>query len=461
MAEPGSTRSELSRALDWLGARAGEAWRTAEALLGRRHLRLGITGLSGAGKTVFTTCLLQALTHASRHPHAMPLFAAASGAAPLVASIGVLEQLPRFPVEDNLAGLLEAVPRWPPPTERLCGARVVLSRGEDPSRDLTIDIVDYPGEWLLDLELLRLDYAAWSEASLARLAAGAGIAATESEAWRRSASTLDDADALVAGFTDLLHRLRDRGLRRLQPGRVLAPGDAPPAATEIPVPLSAARAASPIHATMAARYEAYRARHVEPFFREHFARLDRQIVLVDMIGALARGPEVLADTEAALESVLASFRYRRIAWLDWFRSRIDRVLVAATKVDHVTTSQYLNLRNLLGQRFEASAALEAIADDRIRFDVLSALRATSDGWIRREGMQQAAIRGTLKGADDTLRSLVPSDIPPVPPVARDWPEGGFVFHDFAPPQLAEFAAAPFPNVNLDKALDYLIGDRLT
>ena len=27
---------------------------------------------------------------------------------------------------------------------------------------LDLDIVDYPGEWLLDLTLLRLDYAEWS-----------------------------------------------------------------------------------------------------------------------------------------------------------------------------------------------------------------------------------------------------------------------------------------------------------
>ena len=41
---------------------------------------------------------------------------------------------------------------------------------------------------------------------------------------------------------------------------------------------------------MARRYEAYRSLVVRPFFRDHFARLDRQIVLVDMLGALNSGP---------------------------------------------------------------------------------------------------------------------------------------------------------------------------
>ena len=100
------TRQDLGRALDWLGARAGEAWRTAESLIGRRHLRLGITGLSGAGKTVFTTSLVHALRHAGARPHAMPLFAAAAGSAPLSATVTALGDLPRFPYEANLAGLL-------------------------------------------------------------------------------------------------------------------------------------------------------------------------------------------------------------------------------------------------------------------------------------------------------------------------------------------------------------------
>ena len=32
---------------------------------------------------------------------------------------------------------------------------------------LHIDIVDYPGEWLLDLPLMKLSYSEWSKATLA------------------------------------------------------------------------------------------------------------------------------------------------------------------------------------------------------------------------------------------------------------------------------------------------------
>jgi predicted YcjX-like family ATPase len=41
---------------------------------------------------------------------------------------------------------------------------------------------------------------------------------------------------------------------------------------------------------MERRYEAYKTHVVKPFFREHIARLDRQIVLIDAMQALNAGP---------------------------------------------------------------------------------------------------------------------------------------------------------------------------
>ena len=49
----------------------------------------------------------------------------------------------------------------------------------------------------------------------------------------------------------------------------------------------------------------------KPFFRDHFARLDRQIVLVDALAALNSGPEAVRDLQAALDEVLAAFRIGR------------------------------------------------------------------------------------------------------------------------------------------------------
>ena len=87
---------------------------------------------------------------------------------------------------------------------------------------------------------------------------------------------------------------------------------------------------------MERRYESYKALVVWPFFRDHFARLDRQIVLVDALAALNSGPDALRDLQNALNEVLGAFRVGRGRLLaTLFRPKIDKILVAATKADHL------------------------------------------------------------------------------------------------------------------------------
>ena len=99
---------------------------------------------------------------------------------------------------------------------------------------------------------------------------------------------------------------------------------------------------------MERRYEAYKTHVVKPFFRDHFARLDRQIVLVDMLAALNAGPAAIRDLETALADVLSAFRPGRASWLrSLVTRRIDRILFAATKADHVHHTDHDNLARLL------------------------------------------------------------------------------------------------------------------
>ena len=54
-----------------------------------------------------------------------------------------------------------------------------------------------------------------------------------------------------------------------------------------------------LYAMMEHRYEAYKKLVVKPFFRDHFARIDRQIVLVDALQALNAGGGAVADLQDA------------------------------------------------------------------------------------------------------------------------------------------------------------------
>ena len=162
---------------------ASEAIRSAGLFasgLSTPALRLGVTGLSRAGKTVFITSLVRNLIGDGR----LPFFSAhAEGR---IARVYLEPQpddaIPRFAYEDHLALLSAANPQWPEGTRRISQLRLTfeyvprgffrrtLQPAFGPSR-LHLDIIDYPGEWLIDLALLDQDYAAWSRQALADAAA--------------------------------------------------------------------------------------------------------------------------------------------------------------------------------------------------------------------------------------------------------------------------------------------------
>src|SRR5436189_5774670 len=111
-------------------------------------VRLGVTGLSGAGKAVFITALVHQLLHGGR----LPVFEALSSGRMARARLEPQpdDAVPRFDYETHVHALTEAR-QWPESTNRISELRLVIEYqsargGRD--RTLTLDIVDYPGEWL-------------------------------------------------------------------------------------------------------------------------------------------------------------------------------------------------------------------------------------------------------------------------------------------------------------------------
>lgn len=87
-------------------------------------IRLGVTGLSRAGKTVFITSLVANLMDRGRMPQ---LRAAADGA---IRAAYLQPQpddtVPRFRYEDHLGALTAAEPRWPEGTRRISELRLSM-----------------------------------------------------------------------------------------------------------------------------------------------------------------------------------------------------------------------------------------------------------------------------------------------------------------------------------------------
>jgi len=459
-------------------------------------VRLGVTGLSGAGKTVFITALVHNLLHRGR----LPVFEAlASGR---IARARLMPQpddaVPRFSYETHVRALIEER-RWPESTSRVSELRLVIefqsAYGSTPERTLTLDIVDYPGEWLLDLPLLGMTYAQWSAEAL--ILAQTGPRAELAAAWHAHRATLkpegpeDEQAALTAArlFTDYLKACRnDRyAMRLLPPGRFLMPGDlaGSPALTFAPLEVYGERQAPPgsLWAMMERRYEAYKSVVVRPFFRDHFARLDRQIVLVDALAAFNAGPDAVQDLESALAQILACFRTGRSTIASaLFRPRIDRILFAATKADHLHHTSHDRLERILSRLTTRAIERAQFAGAQVDVVALAAVRATREASVTRGRDTLPAIIGTplageVAGSErfdgEAEVASFPGDLPEDPAVLFDAaafkgltaapPDAtDFRFLRFRPPRTEQgpWGDSTLPHIRLDRALQFLIGDRL-
>jgi predicted YcjX-like family ATPase len=457
-------------------------------------VRLGVTGLARSGKTVFITALVRNLVAGGR----LPFFAAMAEGRIRRAYLEPQpdDSVPRFAYEEHLAEFAKDPPQWPESTRRISQLRLTieyvpttaLRRALGPGR-LHVDIVDYPGEWLIDLPLLELTFAQWSLRAVeeARLS----HRRTAAKDWLALIAALDanagaDEQLALTGaglFTRYLKAARapDVELSAPGPGRFLLPGDLAdtPLITFFPLPPATGdgyRRGS-LGAMLARRFESYKTHVVEPFFRDHFARLDRQIVLIDALSALNGGAAAVAGLQHSLEAILKCFRPGTNTWL-WriLSRRIDRLLFAATKADHLHHSSHDRLEAILQMIADKAIARAAFAGAEVKVMALAALRATREAEARQGRERLPCIVGVpLPGErlgsktydGRTEAALFPGDLPqdPASLIGPDGERANAVrFLRFRPPRITlEMPSGEdpaLPHIRLDRAIEFLLGDRL-
>ncbi|WP_417425601.1 YcjX family protein [Hoeflea sp.] len=459
-------------------------------------LRLGVTGLSRAGKTVFITSLVHNLLHGGR----LPMFQASHSGRLAGATLEPQpdDAVPRFQYEDHAARLIEER-LWPDSTRAISELRLVIEYESASGWNrffsggrLCLDIVDYPGEWLLDLPLLGQDFAAFSlnAASLARSLARLDLATP----WLERAGAINphkpaneaDARELARLYTDYLRACKrdERALSTLPPGRFLMPGDleGSPALTFAPLPNLPDTPApkGSLQAMMERRFESYKSVVVKPFFREHVARLDRQIVLIDAMQAMNAGREAVIDLERALSDVLSCFRPGRGNLLTSLVSRrIDKVLIAATKADHLHHESHDRLEAIARRIVDRASQNIGSSGAHIEVLALAAVRATREATARQDGETLPVIVGiplegekigteTFDGKRKT--AIFPGDLPLNPDSFFKAVDSGsqamppdINIVRFRPPVIEQSDSGvklSLPHIRLDRALEYLLGDRL-
>lgn len=420
-----------------------------------------MTGLSRAGKTVFVTALAANLMAAPRDPRRMAaLPAVAEGRVVAVQEAGLtVADAPLFPLGAALAAL-SGEARWPEPTTRLTKLALTLEvmtpapgwlgRQLGPSRrTVRLEVVDYPGEWLLDLPLLGRSFEAWSAAELAR--AEQAPRAERAAVWRAALGGVDpQAPAehatlarLADAYTAYLRRCRDEAaLAALTPGRFLNPDSwaGMPFLLFCPLPVAGTspRAGS-LWAIMRAHYEEYLRRTRAEFLAPHMARFDAQIVLVDLFRALASGAASFADTRAALAEVAAALRPEG-GWLARLGLARDppRPVYAATKADYVPESQRGQLAALLRHLVSGNDTTLAVAS----------AACTRDTTLEERGRTVEAVEGLIAGGGREAFWFA-GGIPVETPSAA-WFDRRYAVPVFAPPAIDPDRG--LRHLNLDRVL---------
>ena len=443
-------------------------WRLPLDLIAGRTIRIGVTGLARAGKTAFLTSVAANLLALGAGKPALPALAERlRGRLPriTIASAGAAS-LPRFDVAAHLASLAQDPPSWPARTDAASLLAIDLSIPRTglaaalPPFALRLEFLDYPGEWLLDLPLLRQEYSDWSEATLRRLEgrpeAAAFLAFTQA---LPAASPADESVAATGHrlYRTLLTEQRDQGLALLQPGRFLmpAPGAEPPWMSFFPL-----RGQGGLARLMADRFDAYKNAAQADLSDPLFGQLDRMVVLVDLLSALHAGPAAFADLSAALKEASASLRWERdwleaavaIGQLRWPPPVLSRVAFAATKSDHVAERQRGNLAALL-----RNVAAPTI-DVRAGYFPLSAVRCTEDIVMPIGDHALSAVRG--RRIDGKPARSYPGEVPDQPPGPDFWAHPFLRIPDFEPGRLPDAGRSGIATIGLDAVLLFLLDDVL-
>ncbi|MEW6990736.1 YcjX family protein [Colwelliaceae bacterium 6441] len=450
-----------------------------------QHINLAVTGLSRSGKTAFITSFVNQLVNENSQSK-LDFFNAVHQERFIAAKRVPQKSLhiPRFAYEKSMSAFMNEPPSWPEPTNGISKLRLAIRYQPQDSllkyatdtATLYVDITDYPGEWLLDLPLLNQTFEEWCE-STSRLL-------KQSPRLEKSTDFIEKIDLLdpfepvdenkmaeLAGeYTELLLYFRhELGLSVIQPGRFILPGelkDAPilqffPYTNFKNIDVNRYQSAddNTLIGMLRARYIEYKERVVKAFYSEHFVNFDRQIVLADCLTPLNSGHDSFKDLQLALNLIMESFDYGKSGLFNrLFSPKIDKLLFAATKADHITPEQHNHLTSLLNQlvhQTQHQLNFDAIEMSTI---AIASVKATKTGNGIHQGESIPVIQGR-KNEEDKLITLFPGAVPSKIPNKDFWQNKTFNYIAFSPlNSVAENQT--LPHLRMDQVLEFLLGDKI-
>ncbi|OOS01910.1 hypothetical protein B0186_00685 [Canicola haemoglobinophilus] len=450
-----------------------------------RTLRIAVTGLSRSGKTAFITSFINQLLHINSvdNKH-LPLFLPAqNNSIQGVKRIGQIDlSIPRFDYEQNMKALTNEPASWFKSTEGVSETRLAiryvrkegLMRHIKEKGTLYLDIFDYPGEWLLDLPLLDLDFKQWSLQQQELLN---GKRQDLAQNWLNKIRTLDltaTADEeilaqLAQDYTDFLFACKQQGLHLIQPGRFVLPGElkGAPALQFFPLihlteqewqSLKERSKSSSYFAILNKRYAYYQQKIVKGFYQDYFSTFDRQVILADCLTPLNHSRQAFQDMQNALQQLFKNFHYgKRTLFNRLFSPKIDKLMFIATKADHITLEQFPNLVSLMRQLVQEGGRYVEYEGIDTEYTAISAIRSTQQVQVTQNGKKIKALQG-IRSTDKQKIIVYPGSVPSKLPSAEFWQKHSFAFDQFEPLPVQQ--GEPIAHLRMDAVFQFLLADKL-
>lgn len=435
-----------------------------------KTIKVAITGMSRSGKTVFLTSIINQLIANDKLPY-------------LNDKLGrtfVARLLPpdsiymRFDYYNKLKALRSEEPRWPKSTKAVSKTTVQLEFKSEygflENQIINLELIDYPGEWLLDLAMLDMSYQEWSLFMINL--ANEHTRADFSKEWLqdikqhplyKNGDTFEIEEQLFDLYSEYLKSLYYHEFSFMQPGRFIEPGDMQddPLLLFCPLPApSTVVEEGSIYSNFQKRYESYVGEVVKRLYLEHFQTFDSQVILVDLVKTLNEGEAVFEDMHLALKSILKTFTYgSNNIFSKFFDLKIDHVLFAATKADHIPSSDHERYMNLLSDMIWDIKKELDVKHIETEVTIFSAVKSTQFVKAKLEGVEVDCVRGIVEDEDEPSTHFSGS----LPAHYKDpnfWKNANFNFQTFKPISFPPRDANAVEHIRMDRLIYSLLKDRV-
>ncbi len=422
--------------------------------------KIAITGLSRSGKTIFITSLIEQLLLQKK---ITPITAKKQAFNVTIKS--PTTSIKRFDYY-SLKKIIKEYHQWPDGTDDITSTTLEF---ETKSRyrflnnsKFRIELIDYPGEWILDIAMLGLSYEQWSEKTINWMKNIDEEIVTD---YLNSIHELSDKSKgegiennIHQQYSKMLSFLKNNHYSNLAPGRFLMPSDLAHDPILCFAPINQSN--SPLHQIFKERYEHYLENIVKNIQLEHFRGFDRQIVLIDIIEALQNGHNCYSDMKDGLRSMMSLYDHKNKNFISqWFSSSIRKVTFVATKADLITSSQHKNYSALLNEMVDDIRKKMDINHIKTDTHIISSIKCTETVIREHNGKNLSCIQGiSLKEKKKIV--LYPGEMPHSFPSPQEWDTKAYNYEIFLPSNISYKDNIPFDHINMDKVVNSLIGEFL-